>query len=1221
MRSEPSIGLCVQFVSGNSTTGHFYLGRCIRERVFFSKIMMYSLFVFALFTSTVTIGTTLAQDMSCDTFADASKIASSTNIIQVTDVKGDVFGADFTPYSGNPLSTLESSDPWDAGTDVWKQIPGAIHPDVQYFPDGIDGYKFWMIFTPLAYVSNPPDGHTNDYWWERPTLVRSNDGINWVKTPDYTNPLVSPGASGEWDSGWLADPDFVYAPGKGPNGESWFLYYSACGSNGCRIGLALSQDGSHYTKYWDGTPGTSSSRVAPAYRCPSVIYDSTTGIFRMWYNWGSYDIGYATSTDGIHWTPYNPTNQGVWGYLVYQGHPGTYDQGGVTHEDVVYFGGQYHKYYQAMPTTEYAGLNIGHATSPDGITWTQYPTPAMVPGGESWTFWNTSTPTTVRSFYRPSVAVVGNTLYMYYTGEDKGNAYPATHYDIGLAFPSTPDGHIELTKVSQPAEYPTRANTLGWYHMNEGTPPPQYPGEYASKDSTIAWYHFNEGSGTTTTDSGGAINDIGTLQGATWTTGLYGSGLSFNGSARVTANNSTDLNPQNGVTIEAWVNPSVSKDNNYVAIKMTQGVGDYTYGLKVNSGVIWGFIRNGSTLYWSYGGQVPLNTWSHIAMTYQVATTQTYVRLYLNGVEVSSYARKDLIPVNVTIATNTGPLNIGVIPLGSPLYYQGVMDELRIVGRALTAEEIAADGSKVAVTTTVLDLSGNNNNGSPNGGVSWTSGRFSYGLQFDGSAGTVTVPHSATLNPQDGITIEAWVNPSIAKENNYVVNKASPGIGDYAYGMKLESGYTGYSEVGGIISDPSGHLYFAYGGSVLNGTWTHIAMTYQVGDSHIRLYKNGFEVNYRYGITNCATDPIPANTYIRTNTAPLNIGFLPTTNNRYFNGIMDEVRILSRALTPSEIAIDYGSSYASSGNLTSMLITPQSGQIWDKFYASDSHSGDTDVTYSILDESGAILLTSVISGTVISSLDSAPIQLHAELATSDPGSTPVLNDWCVSYKCRDCVDTDGDGIPDASDNCPDVYNPDQTDSDDDGIGNACDPVYGFSISGTVTGDIQSGVPITLSGGASKTMTTDNGGGYSFSELLKGNYKVKPKKPNYTFIQESRQVTISSSDITGVNFEAVYSVDTDSDGIPDNVDNCPTVYNSDQKDTDGDGVGDACDNCPNVANTNQLDSDKDGVGDACDNCPTICNSQQLDADHDGIGDVCDPTAGCGGCGQAACEQPC
>ncbi|PYS95115.1 MAG: hypothetical protein DMF50_10155 [Acidobacteria bacterium] len=38
-------------------------------------------------------------------------------------------------------------------------------------------------------------------------------------------------------------------------------------------------------------------------------------------------------------------------------------------------------------------------------------------------------------------------------------------------------------------------------------------------------------------------------------------------------------------------------------------------------------------------------------------------------------------------------------------------------------------------------------------------------------------------------------------------------------------------------------------------------------------------------------------------------------------------------------------------------------------------------------------------------------------------------------------------------------------------------------------------------------------------------------------------------------------DLDGDGVPDAVDNCPTIPNPDQADCDGDGVGDACDAVP------------------------------------------------------------
>ncbi len=105
-------------------------------------------------------------------------------------------------------------------------------------------------------------------------------------------------------------------------------------------------------------------------------------------------------------------------------------------------------------------------------------------------------------------------------------------------------------------------------------------------------------------------------------------------------------------------------------------------------------------------------------------------------------------------------------------------------------------------------------------------------------------------------------------------------------------------------------------------------------------------------------------------------------------------------------------------------------------------------------------------------------------------------------------------------------------------------------------------------------------------------------------------------------------DRDGDGIPDDRDNCPAVFNppaagsTTQADRDGDGVGDACDNCPALANRNQYDFDSNRVGDLCeannpnadidgdgipngrDNCPTVANADQRDSNQNGIGDACE-----------------
>lgn len=106
---------------------------------------------------------------------------------------------------------------------------------------------------------------------------------------------------------------------------------------------------------------------------------------------------------------------------------------------------------------------------------------------------------------------------------------------------------------------------------------------------------------------------------------------------------------------------------------------------------------------------------------------------------------------------------------------------------------------------------------------------------------------------------------------------------------------------------------------------------------------------------------------------------------------------------------------------------------------------------------------------------------------------------------------------------------------------------------------------------------------------------------YQYEDPGRQGDISLRLIT----HQVYPYpDTDGDGIPDHLDNCPTVYNDDQLDNDGDLHGDACDNCDFVYNPDQANDDADSLGNACDNCPTADNDDQANGDGDMHGDACD-----------------
>lgn len=75
----------------------------------------------------------------------------------------------------------------------------------------------------------------------------------------------------------------------------------------------------------------------------------------------------------------------------------------------------------------------------------------------------------------------------------------------------------------------------------------------------------------------------------------------------------------------------------------------------------------------------------------------------------------------------------------------------------------------------------------------------------------------------------------------------------------------------------------------------------------------------------------------------------------------------------------------------------------------------------------------------------------------------------------------------------------------------------YSISGTVTGSVQQGVTITLSGTAGSTTTTDGTGNYTFTGLLNGSYTVAPSRTGYVFSPASLAVTINNANSTGRNF--------------------------------------------------------------------------------------------------------
>jgi hypothetical protein len=79
----------------------------------------------------------------------------------------------------------------------------------------------------------------------------------------------------------------------------------------------------------------------------------------------------------------------------------------------------------------------------------------------------------------------------------------------------------------------------------------------------------------------------------------------------------------------------------------------------------------------------------------------------------------------------------------------------------------------------------------------------------------------------------------------------------------------------------------------------------------------------------------------------------------------------------------------------------------------------------------------------------------------------------------------------------------------------------YSISGTVTGEVQSDVKLTLSGGASGTVMTSSDGTYSFANVLgEGTtYMVTPYRSGYTFDPTYKEFTIADENTANIDFSS------------------------------------------------------------------------------------------------------
>ena len=250
----------------------------------------------------------------------------------------------------------------------------------------------------------------------------------------------------------------------------------------------------------------------------------------------------------------------------------------------------------------------------------------------------------------------------------------AAPYSVSWATTGVANGSHTLTAVARDSAGQTTTSASVVVTVSNAAPPPP--------TGLVAAYSFNAGSGTTVADISGSGNP-GTISGASWSTlGKNGGALSFDGvNDLVTVADASSLDFTTSFTLEAWVLPT-ALGGNWRTVVLKQQPGQLVYALYAgeDTGRPSGHAFVGGDLDTRGTSALPLDTWSHLAVTYGGGA----LRLYVNGVQVSSRAVTGSLP-NSTLALTIGGNSVW----GE--WFAGRIDDVRLYNRALTQAELQTD--------------------------------------------------------------------------------------------------------------------------------------------------------------------------------------------------------------------------------------------------------------------------------------------------------------------------------------------------------------------------------------------------------------------------------------------------------------------------------------------------------------------------------------------------
>ena len=213
------------------------------------------------------------------------------------------------------------------------------------------------------------------------------------------------------------------------------------------------------------------------------------------------------------------------------------------------------------------------------------------------------------------------------------------------------------------------------------------------------------------------------------------------------------------------------------------------------------------------------------------------------------------------------------------------------------------------------------NNGTALGSLSYSPGEVGQAFNFDGFSAYVSIPASPSLDVGSGggLTIEGWIKPVNVSSLGPLVewNNGGGSLGP-VFRINEPTAFGGggpaslYANLIDVIG--TGHVVATVSNVLSTTSFYHVAVTYDKSSGAGTIYLNGSQiVSQNLGIFTPQT------------TFGVILGSEPSSS-AYFNGLMDEMSIYSRALSGTEILAIYNSGSAGKCIPAPTITTQPQGQ-------------------------------------------------------------------------------------------------------------------------------------------------------------------------------------------------------------------------------------------------------------------------------------------------------